>query len=246
MSVLFSDIRDFTSLSEDMTPGENFKFINSYLSQMEPAILENNGFIDKYIGDAIMALFGENADDAVNAGISMLKRLDTYNQYRRNLGYIPIRIGIGINTGDLMLGTVGGQKRMDSTVISDAVNVASRIEGLTKNYGVSLLISDRTFAALQEPETYSLRLLDRVKVKGKSEMISVFEVFDADPPELKERKLNTKTFFEQAVALYNLNHFAEATSLFDECLRQNPGDTIARLYQNKCQQQQDRTPSSLS
>ncbi|HIK33758.1 MAG TPA: response regulator [Oscillatoriales cyanobacterium M59_W2019_021] len=234
MSVLFSDIRDFTTLSENMTPEENFKFINSYLSQMEPAILENNGFIDKYIGDAIMALFGAEADDAVNAGISMLQRLETYNKHRRKIGYVPIHIGIGINTGELMLGTVGGQKRMDSTVISDAVNVASRIEGLTKNYGASLLISDRTFAALQAPENYCLRLLDQVKVKGKSEMISVFEVFDADPEELRNGKSETKTFFEQAVALYTLGHFVEATSLFDECLRLNPGDAVASLYLEKC------------
>jgi signal transduction histidine kinase/class 3 adenylate cyclase/CheY-like chemotaxis protein len=240
MSILFSDIRDFTSLSELMKPEENFKFINSYLSRMEPAILENNGFIDKYIGDAIMALFGESADDAVKAGISMLHRLEEYNQNRGNSGFDPIRIGIGINTGELMLGTVGGQKRMDGTVISDAVNVASRIEGLTKNYGVSLLISDRTFAALHNPNAYCIRAIDRVKVKGKSEMISVFEVFDADPPELKEGKLNTKTFFEQAIALYSLNHYIEAASLFSECLRQNPGDPIAALYDAKCRQQQEK------
>lgn len=237
MSVLFSDIRDFTSMSERMSPEDNFKFINSYLSRMEPAILENNGFIDKYIGDAIMALFGESADDAVLAGISMLQRLSEYNQHRIRSRFEPIRIGIGINTGELMLGTVGGQKRMDGTVISDAVNVASRIEGLTKHYEVSLLISDRTFAELSNPNAYCIRAIDRVKVKGKSEMISVFEVFDADPPELKEGKLNTKTFFEQAIAIYSLNHYAEAASLFSECLRQNPGDPMAILYQEKCRQQ---------
>ena len=128
MSVLFSDIRDFTTLSESMTPEENFKFINSYLSRMEPAIAENSGFIDKYIGDAIMALFSGEADNAVKAGISMLHRLIEYNQHRANSGYKPIKNGIGINTGFLMLGTVGGQNRMDSTVISDAVNLASRGE----------------------------------------------------------------------------------------------------------------------
>ena len=101
MSVLFSDIRDFTNISEGMTPKENFKFINSYLSRMEPTIIENNGFIDKYIGDAIMALFGHNASDAVDAGISMLRRLDDYNIHRDREGFAPIKIGIGINTGTL-------------------------------------------------------------------------------------------------------------------------------------------------
>ena len=133
MSVLFADIRDFTTLSETMTPQENFNFINAYLSRMEPAITSNNGFIDKYIGDAIMALFSDFADDAVKAGIAMLNILTNYNEDRQRVGYIPIQIGIGINSGSLMLGTVGGKSRMDSTVISDAVNLASHIEGLTKD-----------------------------------------------------------------------------------------------------------------
>jgi two-component system sensor histidine kinase ChiS len=188
-----------------------------------------------------MALFGESADDAVKAGISMLHRLKKYNKNRKNSGFDPIRIGIGINTGELMLGTVGGKKRMDGTVISDAVNVASRIEGLTKTYGVSLLISDRTFAALQNPNAYCVRAIDRVQVKGKSEKISVFEVFDADPPELKEGKLNTKTFFEQAISLYSINSYTEAASLFSECLRQNPGDPISALYEEKCRKHKDET-----
>src|ERR687886_1812196 len=127
MSVLFSDIRDFTTLSETMTPEDNFKFINSYLSRMEPVINENHGFIDKYIGDAIMALFSGEADHAVKAGIAMMHRLVEYNQYCARAGCAQIQIGIGINTGSLMLGTVGGPNRMDGTVISDAVNLASRV-----------------------------------------------------------------------------------------------------------------------
>ena len=182
MSVLFSDIRDFTTLSESMTPEDNFRFINSYLSRMEPVINQNNGFIDKYIGDAIMALFSGDANNAVNAGIAMLNRLLEYNQNRANSGYAPIKIGIGINTGSLMLGTVGGQNRMDGTVISDAVNLASRVESLTKNYGVSLLITQETFLRLENPSEYAIRTLDRVKVKGKSESVTVYEVFDADRP----------------------------------------------------------------
>ncbi len=154
MSILFADIRDFTTLSERMTPEENFKFINAYLSHMEPAILDNNGFIDKYIGDAIMALFSRSADDAIKAGIDMLHRLAKYNTKRTNPERPPIQIGIGINTGSLMLGTVGGQTRMDGTVIGDAVNLASRLEALTKHYGVSLLISHHTFQCLRHPVEY--------------------------------------------------------------------------------------------
>ena len=235
MSVLFSDIRDFTTLSESMTPEDNFKFINAYLSRMEPAIIAHQGFIDKYIGDAIMALFGGNADDAVQAGIAMLHRLTEYNQHRANSGYMPIQIGIGINTGSLMLGTVGGQNRMDSTVISDAVNLASRLEGLTKQYGASLLISHYTFSQLEDANQYAFRIIDRVLVKGKSSEVSVYEVFDADSPKLREGKLRTKTAFERALLLYHLHSFRDAAKQFEEVLSFNPEDKAAQIYLQRCQ-----------
>lgn len=237
MSVLFSDIRDFTTLSESLTPSENFKFINSYLSCMEPAIIENNGFIDKYIGDEIMALFNGCADDAVKAGIAMLHQLTQYNQNRAKSGYVPIKIGIGINTGSLMLGTIGGASRMDSTVISDTVNLASRLEELTKDYGVSLLISHHTFSQLKDANHYSFRLIDRLKVRGKSLAVSVYEIFDADLPEIREYKLMTKTAFEKAILYYNLGDFAQGASLMENCLNLNPKDSVARMYLTRCQSQ---------
>ena len=236
MSVLFADIRDFTALSESMTPEDNFKFINAYLSRMEPAIAENNGFIDKYIGDAIMALFSGSADDAVKASLSMLKVLAEYNTTRGRPGRPCLQIGIGIHTGSLMLGTVGGQSRMDSTVISDTVNLASRIESLTKEYGVSLLISQQTLSRLQNPMEYNLRFIERVKVKGKSKAVAVFEVFDADEPQLKVGKLATKSMFEEGLFLCYRGSFREAALLFKDCLRINPGDAIARIYLQRCQQ----------
>ncbi|MCU0545672.1 MAG: PAS domain S-box protein [Oscillatoriaceae cyanobacterium Prado104] len=232
MSVLFSDIRDFTSLSETMSPEENFQFINAYLSRMEPAITENFGFIDKYIGDAIMALFNGSADDAVKAGIAMLEQLNEYNSTRNRPDRPPLQIGIGINTGYLMLGTVGGQNRMDSTVISDAVNLASRVECLTKEFGVSMLITQNTF--LQLTESYDFRFIDRVKVKGKLQLVTVYEVFAADPPEIREKKLETKTMFEQALVLYHIEKFAEATKLFSHCLQINPADKVAQIYLQRC------------
>ncbi len=234
MSVLFSDIRDFTTLSERMTPEENFKFINAYLSRMEPAIVENHGFIDKYIGDAIMALFSGEADHAVKAGISMLEKLKIYNQYRVNSGYQPIQNGIGINTGYLMLGTVGGQNRMDGTVISDAVNLASRVESLTKDYGVSLLITEQTYGGLTNPANYAIRMIDTVKVKGKSQAVTVYEVFDADPPEIKEGKLATQQTFMEAFSLYYQKKLLQGAELFSECLRINPGDRVSKIYYDRC------------
>jgi adenylate cyclase len=234
MSVLFSDIRDFTTLSEQMTPTENFKFINSYLSRMEPLIVENQGFIDKYIGDAIMALFSEGADDAVKAGIAMLQTLAEYNRDRVSLGYVPVEIGVGINTGSLILGIVGGKSRMDGTVVSDAVNLASRIESLTKNYGVSLLITQQTFDRLTNPGDYAIRVIDKVQVKGKSEWVTVYEVFDADLAEVKAGKLATLQLFTEALSLYNMKSFRQAAGLFADCLRQNPGDKVARIYWERC------------
>ncbi|MDY6936322.1 MAG: adenylate/guanylate cyclase domain-containing protein [Cyanobacteriota bacterium] len=235
MSVLFSDIRDFTSLSEKMTPEDNFKFINGYLSRMEPAILKNHGFIDKYIGDAIMALFSGDADDAVRAGISMLKILAEYNLTRDGDRRPKLSIGIGINTGNLMLGTVGGRYRMDSTVLSDAVTLAYHIEGLTKQYSTSFLIARDTLVRLKNPFDYNIRFIARVRSDRHSEWVSVFEVFDADPPELLARKKQTKSIFEEAVFLRYQGKLREAAQLFEQCLQQNPEDRVAKLYTKFCQ-----------
>ena len=175
MSILFSDIRGFTTLSERMTPDETFAFINTYLERMGPVIRDHHGFIDKYIGDAIMALF-TNADDALRAGLAMLAALDGFNAERRAAGLEPIEIGIGINTGSLMLGTIGEKHRMDGTVISDAVNLAARIEGLTKDYAAPMLISEFTYRELSDPEASAIRPVDVVVVKGKTRPVAIYAV----------------------------------------------------------------------
>jgi hemoglobin-like flavoprotein len=203
---------------------------------MESAIIENKGFIDKYIGDAIMALFSGNADNAINASIAMLHQLQIYNQERVNSGETPIKIGIGINTGNLMLGTVGGQNRMDTTVISDAVNLASRVEGLTKNYGVALLITQQTFNKLANPSNYAMRMIAEISVKGKVQLSTIYEVFEADMPETKRGKLATKDLFEQGLSLYQQQKFIEATELFAECLNLCPSDQVAQIYLDWCEQ----------
>ncbi len=200
-----------------------------------PAPSENSrGFIDKYIGDAIMALFSGSANDAVDAGIAMLKQLVVYNGYRKNSGYKPIKIGIGINTGLLILGTVGTEKRMDGTVISDAVNLAARIENLTKNYDTPLLISHHTYAALTNPENYAIRMIDLVTIKGKSELITVYEVFDANPEPIKAAKLLTLTLFNSAISAYNNKEFDQAELLFRQCLATNPNDNVCQIYVDRC------------
>ncbi len=240
MSVLFSDIRSFTTLSEKMTPEETFKFINSYLRQMEPVVKEHNGFIDKYIGDSIMALFDESADDALQAAISMQHTLVDYNNMRRQAGYQPIQIGIGINTGHLMLGIIGGPSRMEGTVISDAVNLASRVEGMTRVYKTSLLISEETYSSLKDPSRYSIRMIDRVKAKGKSKAVFIYEVFDTDIPKVREKKLATQGDFEKAVGLYLKDELEDACHYFQKCLSENPEDQIAQIYAGHCNLELDK------
>jgi len=234
MSVLFSDIRDFTSLSEKMSPEDNFRFINGFLSRLEPIIQEHFGFIDKFIGDAIMALFSGAPDNAVSAGIDMLKRLKTYNAHRKRRKRNPIKIGIGINTGTLMLGTVGGADRMDGTVISDSVNLASRLEGLMKIYGVPLLISNHTYERLHNPDNYCIRKLAIVKVKGKSEKITVYEVFDADSEKDKRMKKELSDTLSGGIDLFEKKKFELAREKFKFCAKKMPNDPVAIYYLKAC------------
>jgi len=233
MTLLFSDIRGFTSISEKMTPQENFDFINTYFGQMTPIIYKYHGFIDKYIGDAIMALFPTRADDAVNSAVAMLKRLTRYNQFLKPSQLAKLHIGIGIHIGPTMLGIVGGQIRMDSTVISDTVNIASRIEGLTKIYNTSLLISEDTYLQLTKTAKKYIRWIDYVKVKGKSKRVKIFEVFTADSKAMKNKKLATKKEFQYAVSLYQKQRFEKAKSLFQACVSQD--DPTAEIYVQRCQ-----------
>jgi two-component system, sensor histidine kinase ChiS len=245
MTILFSDIRGFTSLSEVMSPQDNFDFLNAYLSQMAPIIQQHHGFIDKYIGDAIMALFPTNADDAVNASIAMLKQLRYYNQERLKAGLNPTAIGIGLNTGPLMLGTVGSQNRMDGTVISDAVNLASRIEGMTKMYGATLLISESTYFRLTDTNQYRIRTIDRVIAKGKAKPITIYEVFDGDPQHLMELKLNTLIDLENGLAHYHHKEFRQAQQCFKQMLQVYPDDKVAQIYLKRCEHfQQNGVPDN--
>ncbi len=235
MSIFFSDIRDFTSLSEKMTPKENFDFINSFLGRTAPVIADHNGFIDKFIGDAIMALFPKSAEDALKAAIEMTKLLKEYNKRRAENGKVELRIGIGIHTGNLMLGTVGSENRMDGTVISDAVNLASRLESLTKMYGATLVISEKTFSQLSDPTIYNYRILDHVKVKGKKDSVSVFEMFDADPDDQKELKKETRHDFELGLFHFMDNDFEKSNGFFQATFDKNPADKAAALYLKRCE-----------
>ncbi|NET59693.1 MAG: adenylate/guanylate cyclase domain-containing response regulator [Symploca sp. SIO2E6] len=235
MTILFADIRSFTNLSETLYPQENFDFLNSYLRHIGPVIRQHHGFIDKYIGDGVMALFPETADDAIQAAIEMQKQVTTYNQHRQNSGYQPISIGIGVHSGSMMLGIIGEEERLESTVIADAVNLASRLEGLTKLYGAGIITTVQTLSQLDEPQKYTCRFLDRVKVKGKQEPVAVFEIYDGDSESLQKLKNKTHTDFEHGIWLYYQQNFTEAQQRFQRVLQINNQDSAARLYLERCE-----------
>ncbi len=164
----------------------------------------------------------------------MLRSLTEYNKGRERANYAPVSVGIGINTGILRMGTIGGRDRMEVTVISDAVNLASRIEGMTKMYGTPLLIGNATYHALEDPTQYHIRKIDRVRAKGKTEPVTLWEVFDLDPPELMDYKLKIAAIFEEAISLYHSRQFEEAQELFLDCLTRNPQDKTAEFYVERC------------
>lgn len=233
MTILFSDIRSFTTLSEKLTPAENFNFINSYLKRMNPIIEINGGFIDKYIGDAIMALFARSPEDAINAAIQMQKAILSYNQNRIAKNFEIIKVGIGLHMGLLMLGTIGGEDRMDGTVISDAVNLAARLEGLTKVYGALILTSEATFLKAGGPEKFKYRRLGKARVKGKQEPVVVIDILDGQSDFWLDVYLETKADFEMALTHYEAKEFKEAGILFERVLDINLSDVAARFYLQK-------------
>jgi len=153
-----------------------------------------------------------------------------YNQHRQKKDRTPIKIGIGLHYGNLMLGIIGDEKRLDGTIVADAVNLASRIEGLTKFYGAGILMSSDVFAHLSDPNKYAIRMLDLVRVKGRRDTVSVIEIFDADLIELQQGKFKTRSNFEKAVNLYRERKFSDAAIIFNECLTITPVDTAAAIY----------------
>ncbi len=233
MTVFFSDIRSFTSMSEKMTPQENFKFLNSYLGRVSPLIRNENGFIDKFIGDAIMALFPETVDSALDASINILNELTVYNSQRQNQGYPAVKIGIALHTGVLMLGTIGEENRMDGTVIADAVNLASRLEGLTKIFGSGIIISEETLEKLNNPEKYRCRYLGNVHVKGKDKAVRIYEIFEGDREDVKTKKSESLNDYNNAIDLYYQKNFTESLSSFEKVLDIYPDDIVASFYMKR-------------
>lgn len=234
MGVLFCDLRAFTTLIEGMSPAEAFRFINRYLKAMEPVIANCGGFINQYLGDCIMALFPDGADGGVRAGIEMSRALEQFNVTQREHGRATIRIGLGLNTGPLMLGTIGGMNRLDSGVIGDPVNLAARLEGMTKMYGCVMLISQDTYDTLDDPAAFTLRELDLVVAKGKTEALRIYEVVDALPEQRREVVCANLADFAEGLAAYRAGRPGDAIVFFQACLERLPDDLASELYAARC------------
>lgn len=234
MSVMFSDIRSFTTLSESMSPKENFDFLNTYLGLVGPEVRTHNGFIDKYIGDAVMALFPTNSDHALNAAIAIFRKIQIFNEQRELEGLNPINAGFGIHTGVLMLGILGEEKRVDSTVISDSVNLASRLEGLTKLFGASIIISQDTCDLLEHRDHYTMRFLGQVQVKGKKQDVGIYEVLDCLSEEEKILKIKTKEFLESGLEELLDKNITRARILFSKAYKIDSSDLALIFYLKLC------------
>ena len=244
LSILFSDVRGFTTVSEALGSEKTFLLLNNYLDRMEQPIRRHDGFVDKFIGDAIMALFDGPAINAVHAGLEMLAALDEFNRPRAAAGETALKIGIGVNTGDVMIGVVGSQERMDTTVMGDTVNTASRIENLTKYYGCDLLIGENTYAAVKSDAKLLTRFIDAVQVKGKDESTRIYEVFNHDPERIRDLKQEHRPLFTEALLLYENAEWAAAARLFAEYRAKFPEDPVIAPFLERCEVFQTLPPEN--
>ncbi len=234
LSILFSDIRGFTTISESMSPEELIKLLNRYFTPMTNAVLEKKGMLDKYIGDAVMAFFNapvdvkDHADKACEAALLMIERLDALNEEFAKEQLPQIRIGIGINTAEVIVGNMGSDTRFNYTVIGDGVNLASRVEGLTKNYGVSILITEFTVAKLSKAFLY--RKIEPVQVKGKEEPVVLYELmFDT----VDNQAL--KVLYDEALAVYMEGDLEKAHYLFEAIIKEY-NDPVSHYFLSQIKQ----------
>ena len=230
VTVLFADIREYTTLSEKMTPEENFGFVCSFNECMGPIIRKNHGFINQYMGDAIMAIFPGNAADGLNAAVEMQIALWEFNKRSNSKNQPVIMIGIGLHTGPLVMGITGDHERLDATTISDTVNTASRLESLTKYYKASIIISETTLQQIESSHSFHLRHLGIVQLKGKQASVSIHECFSGNTmPEL-QNKQETLESFREGISSYLRSSFNEAAIAFQQVLDLNPDDNTAMHF----------------
>lgn len=230
VTVLFTDIRDFTSLSENMTPEENFRFVSSFNAQLGPIIRSNRGFINQYLGDSIMALFPEHPEDALNAAIAMQKAIHELNILRVSNGLPAIKAGIGMHTGPLIMGITGDEDRLDAATISDTVNTAARIESLTKYYQSPLLLSEETLRFIPAQHRFQFRNLGKVQLKGKNNLLNIIECLNGHPAEALQTKVLNQHHFDSAMTAYQEQDFENAVALFKFIRSNDPEDRTALFF----------------
>jgi hemerythrin-like metal-binding protein len=233
VSVVFMDIRNFTTISEALTSEETFELINRFLGLAIPIIDRHGGIIDKFMGDAIMAIFPNDSDEALLAIRKIMRGLRSLELPAQVDG--PLSVGAGINTGFVMLGALGNYQRMEVTVVGDAVNLASRLESLNKTYGTTCLISEATLNSLESPAQFSLRMIDRIKVKGKFRPQSIYELTDVYLEKKAQGIISNGVTFENALANFHMDNVEKAYKLFQTCADASPDDHVAQIYVERCQ-----------
>lgn len=245
MAIMFCDIRGFTRLSEQMKPQELMNFLNSYFLRMNEPIHQNGGFIDKFIGDAIMALFDhpggsakDKAKDAFQAAMDLHKALGVYNYHRRNSWYAPISISIGMHFGPVIIGTVGSDDRMDTTVLGDAVNVASRLEALSPTYNADIIVSSQMLETLGANYPVKTRLLDWVRVRGRQKPLEIYEILSHMPEEQQRYKQSIQTDIAAGIACRVAQDWDGAMVHFMKARERCPDDKLAEHHIRVIQQYQ--------
>ena len=265
LTVLFCDIRGFTTIAESQTAMQTFEWLNAFFTQMSQAITTHHGFVDKFLGDAIFAVFDRvesHAEDGLNAAVSMLQNLSEFNRDRQKFNLEqPVKVGIGIHTGFGLIGTVGSDNRMDSTVIGDVVNTAARLEELTKLYDCPILASGMTLAHVRanlkkasldaqsnseitpNPSlSYYSRWVDCVTPRGKQQVLNLYEILGTSSQILDKTKLQSQSAYDSGIEALHQKDYASASEYFQQIIEQNPTDAIAKLYMERCQARLGLTP----
>jgi adenylate cyclase len=244
LTVMFSDIRGFSGIAEQLTPEELVRLLNEYLTAMTRLVLDDQGLVDKYIGDAIMAVYGaplslpDHAYRACHTALHMVRTLQTLQQHWRAQGLPRIDIGIGINSGPMVVGNMGSELRFNYTVMGDAVNLASRLEGANKTYGTRILISESTWEQVRD--SVATRELDVIQVQGKTAPTRIFEVVGLPPLSAEQTTLVQR--FEAALQAYKARRWDEALRLFQHVLETAPHDVPSQLYVHRCAEFQAAPP----
>lgn len=230
VTVLFTDIRDYTSISEKMTPEETFGFICLFNARMGPIVRKHQGFINQYLGDSIMAIFPVNAAHALEAAIEIQREMHAFNKLQQQKNKPSIRIGVGLHTGPLIMGITGDEDRMDACTISDTVNTASRVESLTKHYKASILLSGESLSQIEHPEFFHLRNLGLVQLKGKLSSVNIHECFNSDTEDELQKKVSTLSLFNDGVSFYIDQLFEHANGAFKKVLAMDGDDATATFF----------------